>query len=182
VPLTEDIAIEPKNNNGVPRSSWYRPVRRVSTWHRPYAIALVAVDLLATALARFTAISVFEQSRAGFQHAPGLFAVIAYVLLPLGWLVVLWSHGAYDRRYLGVGTDEFKRVFRAAITVAASVSFLAFALKLDLSNFGGGSGEVDSCECRYGIRHRLGGRVFPDRREAGNPLLREERRRLLVHR
>ena len=37
--------------------------------------------------------------------------------------------GAYDRRYLGLGPDEFKRVIRASVTVAASVSFLAFATK-----------------------------------------------------
>ena len=57
-----------------------------------------------------------------------------FVLLPLGWLAVLWGHGAYDRRYLGMGTDEFKRVVRASVTVLALVSFLAFTTKgADLS-------------------------------------------------
>ena len=62
------------------------------------------------------------------RHA-GLLHILAYVLLPLCWLIVLWGHGAYDRRYLGMGTDEFKRVVRASITMIAIVSFLAFTFK-----------------------------------------------------
>ena len=54
----------------------------------------------------------------------------------------MWGHGAYDRRYLGVGSDEFKRVFRASITVAATVSFVAFATKIDLSRFSVGTALV----------------------------------------
>jgi exopolysaccharide biosynthesis polyprenyl glycosylphosphotransferase len=128
----DEPAVAPKHN-GVPRSSWYRAVRRVSTWHRPYALALIAIDVVATLLASYTAVSAFAQADAGFQHAPTAFRLVAYLLLPAAWLVALWSHGAYDRRYLGVGTEEFKRVFRASITIAASVSFLAFAFKIDLS-------------------------------------------------
>ncbi len=48
-------------------------------------------------------------------------------------------------------------------------------------DFCGGSIEMDSCKRRHDIRHRLGGRVLPDCREAGNRLLREEGRRVLVH-
>jgi FlaA1/EpsC-like NDP-sugar epimerase len=129
-------------HNGVPRSSWFRAARRRSTWHRGYALSLVFVDCAATALASFTAISVFAQADAGFQHQPGLFTLVAYVFLPLCWLIILWGHGAYDRRYLGVGSDEFKRVFRASTTVAATVSFLAFALKIDLSRLSVGTALV----------------------------------------
>jgi exopolysaccharide biosynthesis polyprenyl glycosylphosphotransferase len=144
VKATVNIEIEPNRNNGVPRSSWYRAVRRVSTWHRPYAFALLLLDAGATALASYTAISMFAQADAGFQHSPGLFTLVAYLFLPVGWLVILWSHGAYDRRYLGVGTDEFKRVFRASITAAFSVSFLAFAFKIDLSRLSVGTALVGS--------------------------------------
>ena len=33
---------------------------------------------------------------------------------------MLWGNGAYDRRYLGIGTDEFKRVTRTAVTLTAT--------------------------------------------------------------
>jgi exopolysaccharide biosynthesis polyprenyl glycosylphosphotransferase len=115
------------SHNGVPRSTWFRASRRISTWHRPYASALVVFDYAAAALGSYTAISLYTKAESGFQHAPKTFTLVAYAFLPLAWLIVLWGHGAYDRRYLGVGTDEFKRVFRASVTVTALVSFVVFS-------------------------------------------------------
>jgi exopolysaccharide biosynthesis polyprenyl glycosylphosphotransferase len=132
-------------HNGVPRSTWFRSIPRLSTWHRPYALLLLALDYVATALASLTAITIFEQADAGFLRLPvQTFMLVAYVGLPLGWLLILWGHGAYDRRYLGMGADEYKRVFRASITAAATVSFLAFALKADLSRLSVGTAIVGS--------------------------------------
>jgi exopolysaccharide biosynthesis polyprenyl glycosylphosphotransferase len=93
------------------------------------------LDYLATTLANLTTISLYEKSPSGFQDQPELFNLIAYLLLPLAWLVVLWGNGAYDRRYLGIGTDEFKRVTRTAVTLTATISLLAFITKVagDLS-------------------------------------------------
>ena len=73
-----------------------------------------------------------------------MFTLVAYIGLPLGWLIILWGHGAYDRRYLGIGSDEYKRIFRTSITAAASVSFLSFALKIDLSRLSVGTALVGS--------------------------------------
>ena len=137
-------------HNGVPRSTWFRQVPRMSTWHRPYAAVLLVLDFVAVAVASLTAIAMFEQAASGFEGYTGqiltrqLFDLVAYVGLPLGWLVALWGHGAYDRRYLGVGSDEYKRVFRASITAAATVSFLAFAFKIDLSRLSVGTALVGS--------------------------------------
>ncbi|MCW6002983.1 sugar transferase [Micromonospora sp. CPCC 205371] len=124
----------PPSHNGVPRSAWTRASRRASRWHRPYTVALLLLDFGAAALASLISIIAYDQAAAGFQDADeAWFKTVAYVLLPVGWLAILWGNGAYDRRYLGLGTDEFKRVMRASVTVAASVSFLAFATKTDLS-------------------------------------------------
>ncbi len=90
------------------------------------------------AFASYTAIRTFDQATAGFydaQNDPTWFFTVAFLLLPLGWLVILWFNGAYDRRYLGLGPDEFKRVIRAGVAVCAAVSFIAFATKTDLSRF-----------------------------------------------
>ncbi|SDY16764.1 Undecaprenyl-phosphate galactose phosphotransferase, WbaP/exopolysaccharide biosynthesis polyprenyl glycosylphosphotransferase [Micromonospora pattaloongensis] len=126
----------PPAHNGVPRSAWSRTRRRVSRWHRPYIAILLVLDFAAAVLASWLSISLFEKATAGFTDADKdatWFHTVTYLLLPLGWLVVLWGNRAYDRRYLGLGTDEFKRVIRAAVTVAASVSFLAFSTKTNLS-------------------------------------------------
>ena len=126
-------------SNGVPRNAWGRPNRRVSRWHRPYTFVLVVLDLLSTLGASYIASSL-EKSQAGFQNrswgfldGTDLFNFFAYVVLPLGWLVLLWTNGTYDRRYLGLGSEEFKRVLRTSVTVVAAVSLLAFATKADLS-------------------------------------------------
>ncbi|MFC7547058.1 sugar transferase [Plantactinospora sp. GCM10030261] len=125
--------------NGVPRSAWARASRRASRWHRPYTIALVLLDFAVVAFTSFVAIQLFDKATAGFDAQrggdPTFFYTVAYLLLPLGWLVLLWANGAYDRRYLGLGTDEFRRVVRAGIMVAASVSFIAFATVTKLSRF-----------------------------------------------
>jgi exopolysaccharide biosynthesis polyprenyl glycosylphosphotransferase len=140
VPETESFEIRPPEahaalTNGVPRNSWRRARRRVSRWHRPYVVSLLLLDFGAAALASLTAIAAFTQADAGFRTdaADELFLPIALVALPLTWLVMLWANGAYDRRHLGLGTEEFKRVGRAAVAVAATVSFVAFATKIDLS-------------------------------------------------
>ena len=115
--------------NGVVRSAWSR-ARRASRWHRPYTAILLVLDLGAACLVNTIATASFEQAFSGFQNRPGLYYLVAYLLLPLAWVVVLWGNGAYDRRYLGLGTDEFKRVVRASVTVTASVSFVAFACSI----------------------------------------------------
>ncbi|GAA2634373.1 sugar transferase [Dactylosporangium fulvum] len=120
--------------NGVPRSSWQR-TKRASRWHRPYAALLLLLDFGGAVLASLTATANLDPNKttAGFHGQPGLFNLIAYVLLPAVWILVLWGHGAYDRRYLGTGTDEFKRVVRASWTVVAIVAFAALTFKTDVS-------------------------------------------------
>ncbi|GAA4940852.1 sugar transferase [Actinoplanes utahensis] len=125
-------------SNGVPRNAWGRSSRRRSRWHRPYTFFLVILDLLSAIGASYIASSL-EKSRAGlnqswwFLEGTELFNFFAYLVLPLGWLLLLWTNGTYDRRYLGLGSEEFKRVVRTSVTVVAAVSLLAFATKADLS-------------------------------------------------
>ncbi|MGH8882777.1 MAG: sugar transferase, partial [Stackebrandtia sp.] len=134
-----DVNVEPVTN-GVPRSAWMRN-SRASTWHRPYAMMLLVADYLAAVLASASAILFTEHPMSGFiQWQDGVgpaaeprFFVIAYWVLPLTWLLVLWGNGAYDRRYLGIGTDEFKRVIRAGVIVISIVSVVALMFKTDLS-------------------------------------------------
>ncbi|WP_092550595.1 sugar transferase [Actinoplanes derwentensis] len=129
---------QPPPSNGVPRNAWGRQSRRKSRWHRPYTLVLVVFDLISVLGASYIASSL-EKSRAGlnrswgFLEGPDLFFFFAYIALPLGWLILLWTSGTYDRRYLGLGSEEYKRVIRTSVTVVAAVSLLAFATKTDLS-------------------------------------------------
>ncbi len=125
--------------NGMPRSVFTRSEAPRATWHRPYVAWLVLLDLVAALAAGSTAIGLFEKADAGFRDAPALggqismFLLVANLGVPAGWVLLLWSCGAYRRRALGIGTEELTRVLRATLAMAATVSFLAFAFKKDLS-------------------------------------------------
>jgi len=118
---------EPPPSNGVPRSAWTRSHRRLSTWHRPYTAILVFLDLLSAMLASWLAVTFIQKAISGFQGQQTIFYLVAFVGLPLGWVIILWGNGSYDRRYLGLGSEEFKRVVRGFVTVVACVSLLSFA-------------------------------------------------------
>lgn len=121
--------------SGVTRSAWFRSSRPIARWPRTYAATLMVTDFLCAVAASIIAIALWPQADAGFATTNQMY-LIGMLLLPLGWGAVLWSNGAYDRRYLGLGTDEFKRVLRASLTVVAVVSFLTLTLKFDASRLG----------------------------------------------
>ena len=76
-------------SNGVPRSAWARAASarcRAGTARTPRSCCCST-----SAPRRWPATwpsPMFEQASAGFQDRPELFHLVAYVLLPLGWLVV----------------------------------------------------------------------------------------------
>ncbi len=53
--------------------------------------------------------------------------------LPLIWLSIVFLTGGYDSRFIGVGTDEFRRVLNAGVTLTAAVAILAYATKTDIA-------------------------------------------------
>src|SRR6266699_3621313 len=61
----------------------------------------------------------------------------AYLVLSLGlpllWVVTMTLAGGYDSRFIGVGSDEFRRVLNAGVTLTAGVAILAYATKADLA-------------------------------------------------
>jgi exopolysaccharide biosynthesis polyprenyl glycosylphosphotransferase len=61
----------------------------------------------------------------------------AYLLLslalPLLWLVSVWLAGGYDCRFIGVGSDEFRRVLNAGVCLTAAVAVVSFATHADLA-------------------------------------------------
>ncbi|MFF5218989.1 sugar transferase [Micromonospora sp. NPDC000442] len=123
----------------MPRSVFGRPVAPRAKWRRRYMTCLILLDFLAALAASRTVVTVFDDADAGFWDermlggAVSTFALVANVVVPLMWMTILAGAGAYDRRALGRGTEELKRVVRANVAMAAAVSFLALGLKKDLS-------------------------------------------------
>jgi exopolysaccharide biosynthesis polyprenyl glycosylphosphotransferase len=63
---------------------------------------------------------------------PGHYLALS-LALPFVWLLSLALSGAYDVRFIGVGTDEFRRVLNAGVSLTAAVAILAYASKVDLA-------------------------------------------------
>lgn len=65
-------------------------------------------------------------------HHPGEYLALS-LALPVAWLSTLALAGAYDARFIGVGTDEFRRVLNAGAFLTAAVAIGAYASKVDLA-------------------------------------------------
>jgi exopolysaccharide biosynthesis polyprenyl glycosylphosphotransferase len=53
--------------------------------------------------------------------------------MPVLWLTALVLAGAYDTRFIGLGSDEFRRIVQAGVYLAAAVYVVADATKTDLA-------------------------------------------------
>jgi exopolysaccharide biosynthesis polyprenyl glycosylphosphotransferase len=63
---------------------------------------------------------------------PGVYLAVS-LSLPLIWIATLALSGGYDSRFIGVGSDEFRRVLNAGVSLTAAVAFLAYATKTDVA-------------------------------------------------
>ena len=53
--------------------------------------------------------------------------------LPVLWVAALWLAGAYDVRFIGTGSDEYRKVLNAGIGLTAAVAIFSYAINLELS-------------------------------------------------
>jgi exopolysaccharide biosynthesis polyprenyl glycosylphosphotransferase len=126
-----------------------------AAWTSGYLRVAVVVDGLCALVAGLVALEV-RFDGAGFVPAGYLgFAVV----LPLLWLGSLAIAGGYDRRFVGVGSDEFRKVLNAAVCLTAAIAIVSYAAKLELAR----GYLVVALPCataldlvaRYGLRKRL---------------------------
>lgn len=68
---------------------------------------------------------------AGGHSALGYLAMS--MSLPFAWLVTILIAGGYDPRFIGVGTDEFRRILNAGVFLTATVAIVSYATKTDLA-------------------------------------------------
>ena len=102
------------------------------SWETGYATLLVVVDALAVTIAAFVALRTrFGQlpyaavSGLSYQWVTATFAPV--------WVLLMATGRAYESRFLGGGSEEYKRVFNAAIRFTAVVATFAYATKIELA-------------------------------------------------
>ncbi len=93
-------------------------------WVRTYARLLVALDLTVALIAAVTAAAV----HLGGHHWHRPIAVLAF---PLLFVAAVASARAYETRFLGSGSDEYRRVFDGAVRAGAAVGVVVVAFRLD---------------------------------------------------
>ena len=79
--------------------------------------------------------------------------------LPVAWGMSVLLAGGYDTRFIGLGSDEYRRVLSAAVSLTAAVAVVSYAAKLDLAReyvaIALPSAAVMDLTARYLLRKRL---------------------------
>jgi len=70
---------------------------------------------------------------ARFGNSPSAEYVVITLLLPGVWLLACASTRAYEARFLGSGSEEFRRVFDAGIRLLAATALVSYAFKLEVA-------------------------------------------------
>jgi len=104
-------------------------VGRVRAWTGAYRRQLMTLDYCAALAAGWLA---FQIRFGDFDPQDSAYMWLG-LALPVLWLAALELAGAYDDRFLGVGSDEFRRVVNAAVGLTALVAILSYAAKIDIA-------------------------------------------------
>ena len=128
-------------------------VRRVSGWARDY--------LRKAALADFgcAIIGVFMAAQLRFGNDVTSTYIALSLALPVLWLAALWLSGGYDVRFVGTGSDEFRKVLNAGVGLTAALALFSYAINLQLSRayvlIALPTTAVFDLVARYAVRKRL---------------------------
>ncbi|WP_370249905.1 sugar transferase [Nocardioides sp.] len=123
----------PSGLHGAPSARPSAPARRSRLLPR-LPLAILAVDLtllLGAVLTALLARATWDFATGPADLSPDL-PLLAPALVGT-WVLSLAAAGAYTRTYLEVGTEEFRRVAKAALAAAALVSTACFVIKYPLS-------------------------------------------------
>jgi len=101
----------------------------MTSWTNGYLRQAVGADFICGDPAGLLAYQVrFQNEPAG--SGPYLLLSIA---LPLLWVMAVALAGGYDSRFIGVGTDEFRKVLNAGVCLTACVAIVSYATKTDVA-------------------------------------------------
>jgi len=103
-----------------------------TVWRTLYPGVLVATDCMALVASAFVAARFQFHGDLSPTDRGGWYAFIA-LITPLVWLLLLAGGGCYRIGRIGLGADEYKGVFNAALRLTALICFAAFVVRLPIS-------------------------------------------------
>ncbi len=104
------------------------PRRLTRRWERTYVAALIVVDACAA-----WAAGVIAYVARFMDRSPDSWYVWLSALLPTIWVACVGANRAYESRYLGVGSEEFRRVMTAAVWLTAGVGTFSWITKAEVA-------------------------------------------------
>jgi exopolysaccharide biosynthesis polyprenyl glycosylphosphotransferase len=105
-------------------------VARRRSWEHRYARLLVGYDAVVGVVAAMSAY-LLRFSDGSLSWAYGY--ALATFAAPLLWVGAIGLSGGYEARVLGLGSEEFQRIFRAFVGLTATIGFVSYALKADIA-------------------------------------------------
>ena len=101
--------------------------RRVSGWERYYLRRAALADFGCAIMGVFAA----AQLRFG-NEVTGTYIALS-LALPVLWIGAVWLAGGYDVRFIGTGSDEYRKVLNAGVGLTAAIALFSYAINLELS-------------------------------------------------
>jgi len=103
--------------------------QKPAVWTHAYQRQVIAADGLCALAGGLLALKLRFDAAA---EPPSRYLALS-LSLPLIWLCMVRLAGGYDSRFIGVGTDEFRRVLNAGVTLTAAVAIVSYATKTDIA-------------------------------------------------
>ena len=104
-------------------------VRDSSAWVSSYLRAVVAADGICALTAGLIAL---VARFSDWAHVPREYLIFTAVLPVLWWTSLALARG-YDERFIGTGSDEFRKVINAGVSLTAAVAIVSFITKSDVA-------------------------------------------------
>jgi len=134
-------------------------IRSVVPWTTGWIRAYLRRAAVADGLCAFVAGIAASQVRFASQGSPPISYAVLTCALPVLWCISLKLAGAYDARFIGLGSDEFRKLLNAAVSLTAAVAVASYAGKLSLARgyiaIALPSAAVLDLGVRYFLRRRL---------------------------
>jgi exopolysaccharide biosynthesis polyprenyl glycosylphosphotransferase len=100
---------------------------RPDAWMRTYVRQVAVADFSAAVVAAIAAVWV------RFGAHPNDRYLILSLALPLLWVIAVSVFGGYEKRFLGSGSDEFRRVLNAGLSLTGALALISYAVNNELS-------------------------------------------------
>jgi exopolysaccharide biosynthesis polyprenyl glycosylphosphotransferase len=113
------------------RSDQPAPQAPEQRWQRAYLRALVLGDTTLILAVNLAAVDVRFGERS--ESLAGVPYRLVALLIAAIWMAVLAASRGYEARFLGIGYEEYKRVFGASFRLLSTVALLAFAFRVPIA-------------------------------------------------